>query len=251
MFDQVQAVSEAVRQYTLREERLNADKVVTIPNGIECDVAPNLDAVRELRESLRLESAYPVILTVSHVRRIKGIDVLLQAMAQVKRSYPQALLLIAGATNEPEYLSELQALVETLGLTLNVRFLGKSNRVRELLQLCHLFCLLSRSEGMSNALLEAMASGVPCVATAVGGTPEVIDDGHTGYLVPSEDPVAAAGRILRLLENPEAATRMGEAARVVVKHRFSAQRMIDDLVQSYEGLLDARRGAQMKRLVLT
>jgi glycosyltransferase involved in cell wall biosynthesis len=130
----------------------------------------------------------------------------------------------------------LNALVETLGLSANVRFLGKANNVQELLEQCDVFCLLSRSEGMSNALLEAMAAGIPCVATAVGGTPEVIEDGRTGYLVPSEDAGAAAERILRLLDHPEEARQIGEAARLVVRQRFSAQRMVDDLVRSYEGL---------------
>jgi glycosyltransferase involved in cell wall biosynthesis len=229
MFDQVHAVSEAVRQYTLREEGLAADKVVTIPNGIECGT----DAERT---RVGFTSTRPVILTVSHLRRIKGIDVLIRAMDRVRRSYPEAMLLIAGAVNEPAYLEELNALVETLGLSANVRFLGKANNVQELLEQCDVFCLLSRSEGMSNALLEAMAAGIPCVATAVGGTPEVIEDGRTGYLVPSEDAGAAAERILRLLDHPEEARQIGDAARLVVRQRFSAQRMVDDLVRSYEGL---------------
>jgi glycosyltransferase involved in cell wall biosynthesis len=89
------------------------------------------------------------------------------------------------------------------------------------------------------------------VATAVGGTPEVIEDGHTGHLVPNEDAAAAASCIVSLLANPEAARRMGEAGQLGVKHRFSTQRMVDDLVAAYEGLLEARRPAQMKTLVLT
>ncbi len=242
MFDQVHAVSEAVRQYTLREEGLPAEKVITIPNGIDCNTE---------RSSRRRASSHPVILTVSHLRRVKGIDVLIRALNQVRRSYPNVLLLVAGSVNEPGYERELKALVSQLGLTANVRFLGKSTRVRELLEGCDLFCLLSRSEGMSNALLEAMAAAVPCVATAVGGTPEVIEDGHTGHLVPNEDAAAAASCIVSLLANPEAARRMGEAGQLAVKHRFSTQRMVDDLVAAYEGLLEARRPAQMKTLVLT
>jgi glycosyltransferase involved in cell wall biosynthesis len=124
-----------------------------------------------------------------------------------------------------------------------VRLLGKleNEDVWPLLKLCDVFCQPSRSEGMSNALLEAMGCGLPCVATAVGGTPEVLEDGLTGYIVPSEDHQAAAARILRLLGDPERARNMGRLARRVVEERFSAQGMIRNMVGRYDQLLATRR----------
>jgi glycosyltransferase involved in cell wall biosynthesis len=94
---------------------------------------------------------------------------------------------------------------------------------------------------MSNALLEAMGCGLPCVATAVGGTPEVLDDGRTGYIVPSENYPAAADRILSLLSDPEGAQTMGRLARRVVEERYSAQGMIRNMVGMYDQLLGGRR----------
>jgi len=148
-----------------------------------------------------------------------------------------------GSVQEPECERDLRDLVRQYGLERNVRFPGKmdSPAVWSLLKLCDVFCLPSRSEGMSNALLEAMACGLPPVATAVGGTPEVIDDGRTGHLVPSEDHHAMAARILSLLDEPERAREMGRLAREAVEQQFSAGSMIQSMVSMYNQLLGERR----------
>jgi glycosyltransferase involved in cell wall biosynthesis len=240
LFDQVQAVSSAVREYTIRGGGLDPDKVVTIPNGIEIDKIAMQDGSPAIREALGLEGA-PVVLTVGNIRRVKGFDVLVRAAARVVARRPAVVFLIAGSVLEPEYERELRTLIGQLGLENNVRFLGKSEDVPSLLKLCDVFCLPSRSEGMPNALLEAMACRLPSVATAVGGTPEVIEDGRSGYLVASEDDAAVAERILSLLDDPALAREIGNAARLRVEQRFSAQRMVDDMVRMYDCLLEARR----------
>jgi len=242
LFDQVQAVSEAVRQQTIRADGINPDKVVTIANGIEIEKVAAVDGTAAMRQSLRLQDVSPLIVTVGHIRRVKGFDVLLRAAAEVCRVYPTATFLIVGSVQEPDCNRDLQDLVRQLNLERNVRFLGRmeNESVWSLLKLCDVFCQPSRSEGMSNALLEAMGCGLPCVATAVGGTPEVLEDGRTGYIVPSEDHQAAAARILSLLGDAERARAMGRLARSVVKERFSAQSMIRDMVGMYDQLLGAR-----------
>jgi glycosyltransferase involved in cell wall biosynthesis len=239
-FDQVQAVSAAVREQAIRTEGLDPQKVVTIPNGIDVEAISASDGVAGLRESLELGAAGPVVLTVGHLRRVKGTDVLIRAAAKVCQRYPDALFLIAGAVHDSGFARELHALAAELGVASNVRFLGEAKNAWGLMKLCDVFCLLSRSEGMSNALLEAMACGRPAVATAVGGTPEVIEDGRSGFLVASGDDATAAERILRLLDDRESARAMGEAARRVVEERFSAERMIRDTVIQYDALLEGR-----------
>ncbi len=128
---------------------------------------------------LGLEDGRPLVVSVGHIRRVKGFDVLLRAAAEVRRVHPDAAFLIVGSVQEPDCDRELQDMVRQLDLERNVRFLGKMDNedVWSLLKVCDIFCQPSRSEGMSNALLEAMACGLPCVATAVGGTPEVLEDG--------------------------------------------------------------------------
>jgi len=243
LFDQVQAVSGAVRRETIRADRINPDKVVTIPNGIEIEKLAAADGCAALRHELALEDAAPLIVTVGHIRRVKGYDVLLRAAVEVCRVYPKATFLIAGSIQEQDCERDLQDQVRQLHLERNVRFLGKmeNESVWSLLKLCDVFCQPSRSEGMSNALLEAMSSGLPCVATAVGGTPEVLEDGRSGYVVPSEDHHAAATRILELLGDPERARTMGRLARSVVQERYSAQSMISSMVGMYDQLLAAHR----------
>jgi glycosyltransferase involved in cell wall biosynthesis len=243
LFSEVQAVSSAVRQETIRADGINPDKVVTIPNGIEVGKLAAAKGSAALRHSLGLDVARPVIVSVGHIRRVKGFDVLLRAAAEVCRVYPKATFLIVGSVQEVDCDHDLRDLVRQFSLERNVRFLGKmeNESVWALLKLCDVFCQPSRSEGMSNALLEAMGCGLPCVATAVGGTPEVLEDGRTGYVVPSDDHRAAAGRILDLLGDPERARTMGKLARLVVEERFSAENMIRNMVDRYDQLLGTRR----------
>jgi L-malate glycosyltransferase len=240
MFDRVEAVSSAVRDQAIRSGGLDPAKVVTIPNGIELARIDAANGTAALRDSLALGSG-PVVLALGHIRRVKGADVFIRAAARVVARYPEAVFLIAGSVQEPEYGRELEALVAELGLERNVRFLGRTAQAPALLKLCDVFCLLSRSEGMSNALLEAMACGRPSVATAVGGTPEVVEDGLNGFLVANGDAAAAAERILSLLDDPARASSMGQAARRTVEERFSSERTMGELVRMYDALLATRR----------
>jgi glycosyltransferase involved in cell wall biosynthesis len=109
--------------------------------------------------------------------------------------------------------------------------------VRSLLHASDVFCLLSRTEGLPNVVLEAMACALPTVATRVGGTPEVVDEGLTGFLVENEDHAGAAQRVLALLAHPAARQAMGQAARARVMRDFTAQSMIEKHVEIYDSLL--------------
>ena len=241
LFDQVITVSDAVRNYTLQHERLDPKKVVTVYNGVDLETVAAAKKIGISRASLGLERASHVIATVANVRPVKGIDILIKAAASVCREFPRAVFLLIGLVHDPEYFKNLQERIQLLKLERNVIFLGKSDNVFSLLKICDVFCLLSRSEGFSNALLEAMACGLPCVATQVGGNSEAINDCGNGFLVPSEDADAAAQRILTLLRVPELAKQMGEAGCRIFEAEFSAQAMVDKMVAMYEELLDARR----------
>lgn len=243
VYDQVQTVSDAVRRQAIRADGLEPEKVVTIPNGIEIEKVAAANGAVAMRRALQLQNVGPLIVTVGHIRRVKGYDVLLRAAAQVCRVHPNTTFLIVGSEQEPGCERGLRNLVRQFHIEQNVRFLGKmdSHAVWSLLKLCDVFCLPSRSEGMSNALLEAMACGLPCVATDVGGTPEVLEDGRTGYFVPSEDHQAMAARIASLLDDPERARTMGRLAQRVVEERYSARSMMQTMVKMYDQLLGARR----------
>ena len=236
MYDQVQAVSNQVREFAIREDGLNPNKVVTVYNGIELDqLSPARNPLT--RKSLGVEHASHVILSVGNVRPVKGFDVLVRTAAIVCKQFPQAAFLIAGHFHDVPYSEELLALREELGLTNNVLFLGLRADVNAILPLGDLFCLPSRSEGLSNALLEAMAHSLPAVATRVGGNPEVVEDGQTGFLVESEDAQAMAEKILVLLKDPALASSMGETGRQMLESKFTVERMVSRLVSLYDALL--------------
>lgn len=238
LFTQVQAVSEKVREYSIGHDHLSADRVVTVPNGIDCgaaDASPALD-----RGALGFCQNAPLVITVANIRHVKGIDILLRAAALVCEQLPETMFLIVGEAHDPEYLRQLNELAEHLHLQQNVNFLGGRNDVYGLLKACDLFCLPSRSEGMSNALLEAMACRLPCIATDVGGNAEVLCDGLTGSLVPPENPQALAAQIVRLLCDQALMKTMGTAGRRIARERFGVQHMIEQLFRLYLQLLQQR-----------
>ncbi len=241
MFDLVLTVSEEVRAFSMRQDHLAPEKVATLHNGIEIDKAATATDSAALRAQLKLSGASHIICAVAHIRRVKGLDIFVQAAAKVCREFPHAVFVVVGGNHEPEYFRELQRLTESLGLNDNIRFLGRREEVFPLLKMSDVFCLPSRSEGFSNALVEAMASSLPCVATRVGGNAEALQDGQNGFLVEPEDASATADRILTLLRQPEWARRMGHAARQAVEEKFTQEAMMKNLVGVYERLLAAKQ----------
>lgn len=237
MFDRVLAVSEEVRTYCLQHDGLPPQKVQTLYNGIEFDPVQAAAS----RGELGCAGASHVIITTANVRRIKGLDVLLRAAAMVQREFPRAVFLIVGGVLEPEYFRGLEDLIRSLALSDTVKFLGARNDVMPLLAASDVFCLPSRSEGFSNALVEAMACGLPCVATRVGGNAEALADGESGFIVDSDAPEPLAERLLALLRDPELRRRMGQRGRETAEHRFSAHGMITQLTDIYDEMLAARR----------
>ena len=237
LFDRVLTVSEEVSRFCVKEDRLDPTKVITIYSGIDLDKVGAINGDRALGLDRRRARDVEVITAVGHIRKVKGFDIFIRAAALVRREFPNAEFLIVGDVHEAEHGPELHELTRALGLTDSVRFLGSSENVVEVLKRSDVFVLPSRSEGFSNALVEAMACGLPCVATRVGGNAEAIEDGVSGFLVPPENPALAAERILRLLREPEEASRMGRAARKRVEEKFTAQAMMASITGIYERLL--------------
>jgi glycosyltransferase involved in cell wall biosynthesis len=235
--DGVLAVSREVRRMCVETEGINPDKVFTVYNGIDTAKVDSVASDSLTRLKYGLENASHIVTTVANIREVKGLDTLLRTADIVRRKFPSVLFVIVGWPNERLYFNELQRLTKDLGLECNVRFLGPVEDVFSLLKISDVFCLPSRSEGFSNALLEAMACELPCVATRVGGNPEAITDGEDGFLVPSENPEAAARQVGELLEKPGYAKGMGRNARKTVESKFTAKIMIEQLTTLYDNLL--------------
>jgi len=235
-FDHVLAVSEQVRRYCIESDGLSPAKVRTVYNGVDLGKLEQLPADHDLRRELGLGDSAHLVTTVGNVRRVKGLDILLRAAARVCREAPETFFLVVGKTTEEDHFAELQQLTESLGLRGRVRFAGEREDVLAVLKASNIFCLPSRSEGFSNALIEAMACGLPCVATDVGGNAEAISDGVNGFLVRSEQPEALASRILDLVREPARARALGAAARRTVEKQFTFESMIDTVAGIYRDL---------------
>jgi glycosyltransferase involved in cell wall biosynthesis len=245
LFDQIHTVSECVRQYTIEHDRADPARTITVHNGIDPEVDVSSADVDRLRQTLGLKPNAPVVITVANSRFVKGLDVLLRAAALVTKEVPEAQFIVVGGlggtVRETAFNQRLLQLHASLGISNCVKFVGKSTEVNALLALSDVFVLPSRSEGLSNALLEAMRAGLPCVATSVGGNPEVVVDGKTGFLVPAEDCETLADRIHRVLRDPGMRDAMGRAGRARLLERFTVQRMLTDLVASYHLALAGNR----------
>jgi glycosyltransferase involved in cell wall biosynthesis len=229
-------------------EGYDASKIVVIPNGVELSRFERVEGEESPFRALGVPEGAPVVLVVSRLSPLKGLEPFLEAAALVAREFPAARFVIVGDTNPSErpYWSILTSLTNTLGLTESVTFAGLRRDVPKLLAAATVSVMPSLNEALSNVLLESMAAGAPVVATRVGGTPEAIDDGANGMLVPPGDPRAMAKAIADLLADPEKARRLGVAARQSINERFSMERMVSATEQLYQALLDGR--TQVSRL---
>jgi glycosyltransferase involved in cell wall biosynthesis len=235
------AVSRASAEVVRREESVGAERLRVVPNGIDLDAfrPPAPAAVEAAARELGLEG-WRVVGTVGHLHAIKGHRDLLDAARVVVRARPRTKVLLVG---DGPLDRDLMAFAAGRGLAEHVVFAGFRRDVATLLGVMDVFVLPSLNEGMSHALLEAMALGKPVVATAVGGNREVVDAEATGLLVPPGDPAALGRAVLRVLDDPGLAARLGDAARAAVHARFSDRRMAEEYFAIYDALLARRRGA--------
>jgi glycosyltransferase involved in cell wall biosynthesis len=229
--DRVFAVSEQVRRHCIEVDRVDPARVETIYNG--------LDLVDSPVKALSSKDAV-LVTTVGNVRHVKGHDLFIRAAAVVAQRFPQASFSIAGEVLEPEYFESLQSLVRELKLSERFHFTGGVTNVPEHLATANLFVLPSRSEGFSNAIIEAMAASLPVVATDVGGNAEAVKDGVSGFIVSPEDTAALAEAISRILEDPQRAAEMGAAGKMLVAERFTTGAMMNRIGTAYANLLAIR-----------
>lgn len=230
--DHVSANSAAVARDALREPAIRPGMVGVIPNGLAADAfRPAVPA--------EVDTALPVVLCVANLIAYKGHRHLLDAMAVLRARGTPCTLLLAGDGPERDALR-----AQAARLAVDVRLLGARRDVPALLARADAVVLASLEEGMSNALMEAMAAGRPVVATAVGGTAELLGGGPEprGVLVPPGDPRALADGIARVLADPGAAARMAARARRWCRAHLGVETMVDRHVELYTRLLERARG---------
>jgi glycosyltransferase involved in cell wall biosynthesis len=233
--------SSAVAASVTRLEGYAPPRLTAIPNGI--DLPPALaDGERgRARQAFDVEPGRFTVSLPSHFRRGKGHAWIPEVARRVREACPELLVLLAGdmevSDQYRKVAAETRAEVARLGVDSCVRFLGPVRDMRALHAASDVSINLSDSEGMSNSVMEAMALGVPVVATAVGGNLEVLEDGVHGLHVPAHDPAAAAAALTRLVRDPGLRARLGAAARERIGGEYSIERMVTRYVRLYQEVL--------------
>jgi glycosyltransferase involved in cell wall biosynthesis len=224
----VVVLSSRTRDY-LATHDFHLPDVQLIPNGVDITrfTPPRVDA--------SINERAQVVVCVSKLRYQKGIDVLLQAWHLVHQHAPQARLIIVG--NGP-LQAQLERLAQTLDIADSVQFTGLQSDVTAQLHRGSLAVLSSRWEGMPNAVLEAMACGLPCVATRVSGSEDIIQHGVNGLLVEPEDFQGIAQALLTLLRDPVLAQKYGQAALETIERHYSLEQMMDKYIALYQKMAD-------------
>jgi len=228
------AVSDEVRQAIIRQIGPIQDKIFTVCNAVDSKSFERPGDKTALCDQLGLAPHSRLVVTVGRLTEQKGHCYLIDAATSVVSLHPDTHFLFIG---DGELRGELQRQAQQAGLSENVHFLGIRKDVPDLLAAADLFVLPSLWEGLSVALLEAMAAGKPIVATAVSGTTQAMTHGETGLIVPSCDSRALADAINQLLSDPAQAQALGQAAKQHVVANYSAQKQAHEHLALYRRLL--------------
>jgi len=237
--DALIAVSPEVRDDLVALRVAPADKICVVRLGLDLD--SRLSADPSARATVRAELGIPedgfLVGWLGRMTEIKRVDDLLAAFAQLRTNGVDAYLALVG---DGPLRDELKAAAEALGIADRTRFVGFRENVGELYSAFDVVALTSANEGTPVTVIEALAAGIPVVATDVGGVSDVVQDGRSGYLVPANDVAAVAERLERLAADPKRRGAMGADGRAFVVPRYSVPRLVDDIDRLYQSLLQAR-----------
>ena len=231
--DLVVANADAVRRVCIEEEGCRPDRVVVVRNGLDLR---HYDALAAQPLQAPLPEGKMLIAVIGNLWPVKGHRTLLEAAALVHAQRPEVKFLCAGEGPERGYLEQR---ITELGLRETVVLLGHRLDVPAVLARVQAACLCSSAEGLSNALMEAMAARLPIVATRVGGNPELVREEENGSLVEPGDPRALAAKLLQLCANPSRARELGARGRVRVESELTLSRMADGHGALYRRALGA------------
>lgn len=232
--DGVTSISSYLKVKTLEDFGITRG-IEVIPNFVNCDVyTPFTDeAVRSEARKRFAKDGEAILIHLSNFRPVKRVVDVVKIFSRVVREVPAQLVLVGDGPDR----SAAEWLAHELGIHDRIHFLGKQERVNELLAMADLMVMPSELESFGLAALEAMACKVPAIATRVGGVPELIDDGVTGLLFPVAALDAMAAGIVALLQNRDRLETMRDAARKTARTRFCATKIVPRYVQYYETIL--------------
>ncbi len=238
-FDRIVAPSQSILDKLIADENADAKRCHAIPNGVDTSVfrPADVDERRALRAALGFSDDEVLFGCVASFSPVKRHVDLLTAFADVVRTNPNARLLLVG---EGPLRGDVEAQIAALDMSRHVALLGARADVERILPALDAFVLASNTEGLSNAILEAQACGLPVVATAVGGNPDLVHAGKTGWLVAAESPAELARALRDVIDNPQTARAFGANARAHVQREHSVDAMAASYERLYRELADVR-----------
>ncbi len=234
------SVSEEHREGGIRQRVAAPEKIVTVLNGIQVE---NFGRTcrSDARRMLGIETEDALIGVASRLAEKKGVEDLIAAFPEIYRVHPNTRIVLLG---EGPFRQELEQRARQTGLGDRIHFTGFRDKVPDLLAAFDIIAQPSISEGLSIAVLEAMAAGKPVVACDIQGNREVIESGVTGILTAPSDPGALATAMRFLLENPQTARKLGIAAQADCYRRFSEERMVQQILGLYDDTAAGKPAAQ-------
>jgi len=230
--DKVTAVSESLVQQT--QDQLSTDKPIEVIYNFVDEREYYQKPSYSLREDYCIKEEEKVVIHISNFRKVKRVPEVVHAFSKIAAEVPAKLLLVGDG---PEY-SDVHQLVKDLNLEGQVLFLGKQENVSDLLSISDLKLLLSEKESFGLVLLEAMACGVPCIGSNIGGIPEVIDHGETGYIAELGNVDQVAYFALKMLTDEELMNRLSVNAKQVVETKFASGTILTQYEELYERVLN-------------
>lgn len=243
--DRILVTSEASKQIVMNREHIPARYLSVVYNGVDISKFAARDDRAAVREELGVPADAVLIGAVGRLTADKGgQDVLIRAVGEVRKTCPQVRLVMVG---DGPLRPGLEQLTAQLGLGETVNFAGLRSDVPRLLGALDVFVLPSEREALPVAVLEAMAAGLPVVATRVGGLPEVVEDGETGFLVPPGDVAAMQAVLEKLAGDPALAARLGASGQAHVQAHFTVQQMVHQVERLYDQLAQRKIRAQRVR----
>lgn len=235
-FYAITAPSESIAEQMKTDYGIHQEKIFTVHNGVDLELyqVKKESEKKIYRDALHIPQDKKILLSIGWLKPVKGYTYLLDAFAELNKVfYGEYYLLIVG---EGPLLDELSAQADRLGISHLVRFTGFQKNVQDWMAAADLMVSATLSEGLSNALVEATASGLPIIATHVGGNPEVVEHGFNGILVPSENSRALADALIDLARHPDLMQTMAFNARVKAERDFSNTSMVEKLEGIYRAL---------------
>jgi glycosyltransferase involved in cell wall biosynthesis len=233
--DQVLSVSDAHRKKMRNIIGFPHEQIKSIVNGVDTErFFPNPEIKEKIRKKLGLKKSSVCIGTIGSLRFVKNQSLLVNACKTILPSFDQVEVLIVG---EGPLESQLIQEVKTLGFSEKIHFAGAQPNIPAILNALDIFVLPSQAEGISNTILEAMATGLPVIATEVGGNTELIKAGETGLLVPPSNPELLAKAILALVINKQKRLELGKNAHQSILDNFTIQVMVNNYTAVYDSVL--------------